>query len=403
MVYDPLAEPPDFDERMNQHIQPFCVDVPNAVLEDLGERLARTRLPDQIEGSGWGYGTDRTVLREFLDYWRDGYDWRAEEARINAFDQYVTMAQGERLHFIHARSPELDAIPLVITHGWPGSVVEFLQIVAPLSNPRAHGGDPADAFHVVCPSIPGYAFSGPTRQPGFHVHRVADAVAELMERLGYDRYVAQGGDWGALVTRRLGEVYAKRLIGVHFNMLFCLPTDMSDPTVWEAVTPEERMALQRAAARVADGTAYMAIQGTKPQTLAYGLNDSPAGLAGWILEKFHAWSDCDGNLESVYTKDQLLTNIMLYWVTGTANSAARLYCESQRAGCFATNAWQGRVEVPTGFARYPGELVQPARVWADQRYEIVHWTEQPRGGHFAAFEQPELFVSDLRAFGRIVR
>jgi len=383
--------------------RPFHIDVPEADLSDLRQRLARTRLPPPFEDGDWSQGIPAAVLRDFLAYWQDEYDWRSEEAKLNAFDQGITEAAGERLHFFHVRSPEPDALPLVITHGWPGSPVEFQAVLGPLSDPARHGGDPADAFHVVCPSMPGYGFSGPTARPDFDVHRVADAVAELMEQLGYARYLAQGGDWGALVTRRLGEAYPDRLLAIHMNMLFAMPEDLSDPAVWEGVTEAEREAFAAAGTRIADGTGYMAIQSTRPQTLAFGLTDSPAGLAAWILEKFHAWSDCDGDLESVYTKDALLTNVMHYWLTGTAGSAARLYCASARAGTAATDPWQGRVEVPTGYARYPLEMLQTPRVWAERRYDLVHLADIDRGGHFAAFEQPERFVADLRTFARRFR
>jgi len=384
---------------------PFRIAIPQADLDDLRERLARTRLPDDLDDAGWSYGTPSSLLREFVDYWRDGYDWRAEEAKHNAFPQFIAEAAGERVHFFHVRSPEPSAVPLVLTHGWPGSPVEFLALLGPLSDPRAHGGDPADAFHVVCPSMPGHGFSGPTRRAGVDVHRVADAVADLMRQLGYAHYIAQGGDWGALVTRRLGEAYADRLLGVHFNMCFAMPDDLASPAAWEGVTDEEKKAFAEAGARIADGTGYMAIQSTKPNTLGFGHNDSPAGLAGWILEKFHSWSDLgpSGELESVYTKDALLTNVMHYWWTGTAASAARLYCESARKGTAATDAWRGRVDVPTGFASYPRELLQTPRAWVERKYDLVHYARMERGGHFAAFEQPHAFASDLRAFARKVR
>lgn len=388
---------------MSDTAVPFRVNVPQAAIEDLHERLLRARFPDHIAGSGWSYGTDPAVLKDFVEHWLHAYDWREQEAGINRFEQFVTTVQGEKLHYIHVRSPEPDAVPIVLTHGWPGSVVEFLEVIAPLADPVAHGGDPADAFHVVCPSIPGYGFSGPTQNAGMDSHRVADTIAELMAQLGYGRYIAQGGDWGSIITRRLAEAYPESLIGAHFNMLFCMPPDMSAPEVWQGVTDSEREAMGRAAERIKDGIGYMAIQGTKPQTLSYGLNDSPVGLLGWILEKFHSWMDCDGNLDSVCSKDKLLTNIAVYWFTETANSAARLYCESDRSGVSAMQPWDGRIDVPTGYARFPGEILQPARVWAEQRYNIVHWTDQPKGGHFAAFEQPQLFVDDLRAFGRVVR
>jgi pimeloyl-ACP methyl ester carboxylesterase len=290
----------------------------------------------------------------------------------------------------------------VLTHGWPGSFVEFLDVLGPLSNPAAHGGDPADAFHVVVLSMPGYGFSGPTVQPGFDSHRVADAVADLMAQLGYERYIAQGGDWGAIVTRRLAEAYADRLLGVHFNMLFAFP-DADDPDPMGGVTDAEMERFGAAAGRIADGTGYMAIQSTKPQTLAYGLTDSPAGLAAWILEKFQVWSDLDpGGLADTFGWDRLIDNLMAYWVTGTVGSAARLYAESRRAGTAADQPWTGRVDVPTGYANHPFELMQTPRAWADKRYRIVHWVEQPRGGHFAAFERPVQFVDDLRTYRRVL-
>jgi pimeloyl-ACP methyl ester carboxylesterase len=383
-------------------IQTFKAEIPESELDDLALRLDRARLPDQIEGSGWGYGTDRATLEEWIAYWRNDFDWRAVEARFNAFDQGLTQAEGEQIHFVHARSAEPDATPLVITHGWPGSVVEFFEVIEPLRNPTAFGGRAEDAFHVVCPHIPGYGYSGPTRNAGFHAHRAAAAIADLMGQLGYDRYLAQGGDWGAVITRRLAEAHSDHVVAAHFNMLFALPEDLTALDVWEGVLPEELEAFGRATSGIADGTAYSEIQGTKPQTLAYAMHDSPVGLLAWQLEKFHAWSD--GPLEEAYSKDQVLANVALYWLTQTANSASRLYCESKRAGNYAADPWLGTVTIPVGYCRYPGELLQTPRVWAEKRYtNIVHWTEADRGGHFAAFENPEFFVKDLRAFARSVR
>lgn len=378
--------------------RPFLIDVDDAVLTDLHDRLDRTRYPDQAPGEPWSLGIPVTAVAEAIDHWRHRYDWRAREARMNAWPQFLTTVAGEQMHFLHVRSAEPDAMPMVMTHGWPGSFVEFLDVIGPLTDPVAHGGSASEAFHVVVPSMPGYGFSGPTTQAGFHVDRVADAVAELMSQLGYDRYLAQGGDWGAIVTRRLGEAYADRLLGIHVNMLFAFPgPDEADPMAGVTEADAERLAA--AGARIADGTGYMAIQGTRPQTLAYGLNDSPAGLAAWILEKFHAWSDLDeGGLGTTFGWDRLIDNLMVYWVTGTAGSAARLYAESARAGNGAAQAWAGRVTVPTGHAVYPFELLQTPRAWADRRYPIVHWSVQPRGGHFAAFERPGPFVDDLRRF-----
>lgn len=383
--------------------QPFTIAVPDAVLEDLHHRLDHVRWPDQAPGEPWSLGIPVTEVRAAVEHWRSRYDWRAREAAMNAWPHFLTRAAGEQVHFIHARSPEPDATPLVLTHGWPGSFVEFLDVIGPLTDPVAHGGDAADAFHVVVPSMPGYGFSGPTVQPGFDVNRVADAIAEVMAQLGYDRYIAQGGDWGAIVTRRLGEAYADRLIGIHVNMLFAFPSG-DDPDAMAGVTEADGARLAAAGARIADGTGYMAIQSTRPQTLAYGLTDSPTGLAAWILEKFQAWSDLDeDSAAATFGLDRLLDNLMIYWVTDTVGSAARLYAESARAGTGAAQAWAGRVEVPTGHTVYPYELLQTPRAWGEKRYNLVYWAEQPRGGHFAAFERPEAFVTDIRSFARILR
>ncbi|HUP74898.1 MAG TPA: epoxide hydrolase [Acidimicrobiales bacterium] len=388
-------------------MRPFEVAVPQSDLDDLHRRLARTRLAEALAGVGGDHGLPRPVAEAFLDRWRHHYDWREWESRLNEHPQFLATGAGETVHLLHVRSPEADALPLVMTHGWPGSILEFLDVIGPLADPRAHGADPADAFHVVVPSMPGYGFSGPTTRAGVHVDVVAAAVADVMSQLGYERFVAQGGDWGALVTRRLGEAHAERVIGIHCNMLFALPAD--GERSMDGVTDAEKARMVDAMTRIKHGVGYMSIQSTKPQSLAYAQSDSPMGIAAWILEKFYAWSDLaigeDGlpTIDGVFTQDQLLTNVMLYWLTNTAGSAARLYAESARAGVAATSPWTGRVEVPTGHAVYPRELLQTPRVWAEQRYNIVHWTEQPRGGHFAAFEQPKLFVDDIRAFGRTLR
>jgi pimeloyl-ACP methyl ester carboxylesterase len=386
--------------------EPFTARVPDEVLDDLRVRLAETRWPDQIPGTGWEYGTDLAYLQDLCRTWRDEFDWRAWEDRLNAWPQYTTELRGERWHVIHAPSPHPDALPLVLVHGWPGSVVEFLDVIEPLRNPEAHGGPASDAFHVVVPSIPGYGFSGPTRHAGFDVHQVAAGVAELMAALGYQRYGAQGGDWGAITVRRLGETDAGHLAGVHMNMaLVGFPTD---PAMHEGLTETERRALAEAAEVGATGTGYLKLQSTRPHTLGYALDDSPAGLASWIVEKFQAWTDCEGpdgvrHPERALTRDQMLANITLYWVTATATSAARLYFESRRAGSSASQPWAGRLDVPVGVAIYPRELFRPPRRWVEAAANVVHWSEQPRGGHFAAFEQPELFVDDVRAFFRLVR
>ncbi|WP_420638408.1 epoxide hydrolase family protein [Candidatus Poriferisocius sp.] len=387
-------------------IEPFLIDIPQADLDDLHRRLANTRWPDAVR-PGWADGADVAYLRELVEYWADGYDWRAREAYLNAHPQYTTSAAGERVHFYHVRSPEPAALPLVLIHGYMGSVVEFREMMGPLSDPAAHGGDPADAFHVVVPSLPGYGLSGPTVNEGVDMHRCADAIAEVMEQLGYARYIVQGGDWGALVTRRMAEAYPDRLIAAHFNMLFAQPTpeEAADPSrLMEGVTEAEQAAMARSLEVIAGGTGYMAMLSTKPQTLAMAHNDSPTGLAAWLIEKYQHWCDLeDGDLESVFTNDQLLDNVMLYWVTATAASSGRLYLESTRSGTSAVDSWAGRVEVPTGHAVYPRELLQTPRAWAERRYNIVYWSVQARGGHFAPFEQPALFTDDLRAFGRLFR
>jgi pimeloyl-ACP methyl ester carboxylesterase len=378
-------------------IEPFRIEFSESALDDLHDRLVRTRLPDQIPDAGWDYGTERGYLSELLAYWRDEYDWRRAEAELNAFDHFLTEVDGARVHFLHAPSPEPDALPLVITHGWPGSIVEFLEIVGPLSDPRAHGGDPQDAFHVVCPSIPGYAFSGPTRERGWTSGRVAKAFAELMAALGYSRYGAQGGDWGSMISTQIGLADPEHVAGIHLNMVIAFPPPDLDLS---ALGDDERDSLASLEYYNRDENGYARIQGTRPQTIGYALDDSPAGLAAWIVEKFRAWTDCGGDVERCLTKDKMLDNIMLYWMTGTAHSAGRLYYEVEHDGAFAPDA---RVEPPVGIAAFPGEVLRFPRSWAERRYNIVRWTDMPRGGHFAALEQPELLVDDVRSFFRMVR
>ena len=309
----------------------FTIAVPDAELDDLRRRLDHVRWPAEAPGDPWSFGIPVAEVRAAVAHWRDTYDWRSREAAMNRWPQFITEADGERVHLIHARSPHEQATPLLLTHGWPGSFVEFLDVIGPLTDPTAHGGRPEDAFHVVVPSMPGYGFSGPTRTAGLDVTRVGDALADVMTQLGYERFIAQGGDWGALVTRHLAEEHAHRLIGAHFNMLFSFPA-ADDPDPMNGVTEAEMTRFGAAAQRIAGGTGYMAIQSTRPQTLAFGLTDSPVGLAAWILEKFHAWSDLDeGGIAATFGWDRLLDNVMAYWLTDTAGSAARLYAESARA------------------------------------------------------------------------
>ena len=394
-----MASPASAEEQPDaEGIRPFTIEIADEVLEDLNDRLARSRLPDQISGTGWDYGTNGTYVEALLAYWQDGFDWRAQERRLNEFDHFKTAIDGVDVHFIHQRSAEEDAMPLLLTHGWPGSFVEFANLIGPLTNPAAYGGDPADAFHVVIPSLPGYGFSGKPTERGYNPERMADVLAGLMERLGYDRYGAQGGDWGAIISRVLAGNYSDRLIGLHSNMIRGGPPPGGNPE--EGVSDDERERRRERAAAFADERGYQSIQGTKPQTLGYGLNDSPAGLAAWIVEKFHGWSDNDGDVESAFTKDELLTNITLYWVTQTITSSSRLYYESRNT---PSTRRVGYIDVPTGAAVFPKEISFTPRKWAEARYNIVRWTLMPRGGHFAALEEPELLVDDIRAFFRGLR
>ena len=370
-------------------IRPYPLDVPEAQLQDLHRRLKEARWPAEIDGADWDYGTEQTFLKNVIEHWTNHYDWRVTEAEVNAIGSFVTEAAGQRVHFLHARSEHESAIPLVITHGLPGSIVEFLDAL-PLLRKR---------FHVVAVSMPGYGFSGPTRRRGVDVAAVAASVADVMAQLGYQRYVAQGGDWGALVTRHLGEHYSQQVAAIHTNMLFA-PPDQSDPQLLADISESELAAITASIDRVKDGTAYMEVQSTRPHSLGFGLDDSPLGLAGWILEKFHAW--CDIREGMPIRIDRLIDNLMFYWLTGTGTSAARLYCESARAGTGALNDWTGRVDVPTGYAVYPGELLQTPRAWAAARYNLVHYAVQDRGGHFAAFEQPALFATDLANFADVL-
>ena len=381
------------------HVQPFKIEVADSVLKDLRERLARTRFPDEIPGSGWGYGTELAYMRELVPYWRDRYDWRAAEARLNAFPQFRAAVGGLDIHFIHQRGKGARPMPIVITHGWPGSVSEFTKIIGPLTDPAAHGGDPADSFDVVAPSMPGYGFSGHPTEPGMDPEKIAALWRELMEGLGYQRFGAQGGDWGSMVTTYLGYRHADRVAGIHLNMVVAFPPDPANPA--DGLTQDELVALMEMQRFMNEETGYQRIQGTKPQTLSYALNDSPSGLAAWIVEKFRTWSDCNGDVESRFTKDELLTNIMLYWAPETANSSCRLYCETMRSNKFPPTGF--RVDVPTGCAIFPHEIFRPPRKWVEKVYNVTRWTTMAKGGHFAAMEEPQALVDDIRAFFRPLR
>ena len=372
-------------------IRPYHIDVPDAVLDDLQERLARTRWPEAETVDDWSQGIPLAYTREVAGYWADGYDWRSREAALNRFDHYTTEIDGLDIHFIHQRSRHDDALPLLITHGWPGSVVEFHKVIEPLVNPPS--GRAEDAFHVICPSLPGYGFSGRPTGTGWGVEKIAEAWETLVGRLGYDRYGAQGGDWGAAVTTQIGRNRG-RCVGIHLNMPIGRPTKES----LASPTEQEQHALASLAEHRRSGTGYSKQQSTRPQTLGYGLVDSPVGQLAWIVEKFWAWMDCDGHPENVLSRDELLDNVMVYWVNGIGASSARLYWESFKAwGNF------DRVELPTGVAHFPGEVLGAVRAWCEPVYNITHWSTMPRGGHFAAFEQPELFIDDVRAFFATVR
>lgn len=378
-------------------IRPFAIHVEDAVLKDLQDRLIRTRFPDQVENSGWDYGTDKSYLKELVEYWKDEYDWRQQERLLNELDHFKTKIDGLDIHFIHQRSKHENALPLVITHGWPGSVMEFQEIIGPLTDPEAHGGNAEDAFHVICPSMPGFGFSDKPSVPGYSVRKMGETVGTLMARLGYQRYGAQGGDWGAGVTSWLGENCSKQVVGIHINFARSRPPQgVEDP--FEGVPDWEIKRMNDREEAMKNHWAYADIQGTRPQTLGYGLNDSPVGLAAWITDKWYVWSDHDGHIENAFTKDQLLTNIMIYWTTGTINSSTRIYYETRR-----DNWRRGRVEVPTAAAIFPQEIRLPIRKWVEAGYNLQQWTEMPQGGHFAAVEEPELLVEDLRKFFRTLR
>jgi pimeloyl-ACP methyl ester carboxylesterase len=385
---------------MDDSVIPIRIAVPDADLADLRDRLERTRWPEPETVDDWSQGVPLSYLRDLCGYWAREYDWRATEARLNALPQYRTVIDGLGIHFLHVRSTEPDALPLVVTHGWPGSVVEFLKVIGPLTDPAAHGGDPADAFDVVCPSLPGYGFSDKPAEPGWGVERIASAWATLMARLGYERYGAQGGDWGTSVTTSLAQQDAANLAGIHLT-----PIAAPDPDTFDDLTETERASLAALDhARDAE-SGHSAEMATKPQTVGYGLVDSPVALCAWIVEKFRTWTDCDGDLGNVLTRDEILDDVTLYWLTGTGASSGRLYWESfAKVSDWFSRATTDTVGVPTGASIFPKEIPRPSRRWAAKRYtDIRHWHELDRGGHFAAFEQPDLFVDELRTFFRLVR
>jgi epoxide hydrolase len=385
--------------RSEGEIRPFRIEVPQAALDDLGERLARTRWPAEPEGIGWSRGVPVGYLRELAEYWRTAYDWRRQEARLNQLPQFTTTVDGVNLHFLHVRSPEPEATPLLLIHGWPGSVVEFQELIGPLTDPRAHGGDPADAFHVVVPSIPGHGFSGPLAETGWNHGRIARAFVELMARLGYDRYGTQGGDIGAFEAPLVGRLAPDQIIGVHVNALVTFPS--GDPAELADLTEAEQQRMARMRHFQDEMMGYSHIQGTRPQTLAYALTDSPAGQLAWIVEKFKEWTDPAAELPTdAVDRDHLLTNVSIYWFTATAGSAANLYYETYHDPSMFAPRERGTVQ--TGVAV---SLTQDVaiRKLAEREHNVVHWSEFDRGGHFAAMEAPEFLVGDVRAFFRTLR
>jgi pimeloyl-ACP methyl ester carboxylesterase len=379
--------------------EPFMLQVAESAIVDLHERLARARFPDQAPGAAWAYGTDVGYLRQLVDYWRTSFDWRAQEARLNALPQFHVPIHGIDLHYLHVPGVGPAPCPLLLLHGWPGSVFEFLEIIPRLTDPARFGGDPADAFTIVAPSLPGFGLSYRPGQERFSAQQIADCVADLMTKvLGYRRFAAQGGDWGAFIASSLGVAQPDVVLGIHLNLLAV----RRDNTPRADASPEEAAFLKELYAWLEEETGYQWIQGTKPQTLAFGLTDSPAGLAAWIIEKFRTWSDCNGDVESVFSRDHLLANIAFYWFTGAINSSFWPYY-ARRHGPWPIP--EGRtVDVPTGYAAFPREIVRPPRSVAARSYtNIQRWTTMPRGGHFAAMEQPEALAVDVRAFFRSLR
>ena len=388
----------DVQAQDDTSIRPFRIDIPQAELDDLKARLRTPRLPAPLLGPGWDLGTDVEYLRTLLAYWRDRFDWRAQERALNTLEQFTTEIDGLTIHFIHRRSPHPGAMPLLVTHGWPGSIAEFTKIIGPLTDPVAHGGTAADAFHVVMPSIPGFAFSEAPREAGMDPARIALIEAALMARLGYTRYGVQGGDWGSIISTQVAARDPEHVTGLHLNMCLAGAPTGDDPE--RGLTEAERARLRRRQVFQAEEVGYQQIQGTKPQTIGIALNDSPVALAAWIIEKFRTWCDCGGDPERIFTKDELLTNLSIYWFTQSAASAARIYYENRHP---TLPPVPGRIRAPMACADFPGEIIWSPRRWLEGRYTIVRWTEMPRGGHFAALEQPALLVDDIRAFFRTLR
>jgi pimeloyl-ACP methyl ester carboxylesterase len=378
-------------------VTPFKYQAPQSALDDLKQRLKRTRWPEGETVKDWSQGVPLAKFRALVEYWRTDYDWRRCEAKLNGFPQFRTKIDGLNIHFLHVRSRHENALPIILTHGWPGSVIEFLKLIDPLTNPTAHGGQAEDAFHVVAPSLPGFGFSDKPSERGWNAARIAKAWSELMRRLGYTRYVAQGGDWGSIITTTLAQQRPAGLAGIHLNM----PVVFPDPIPTTGLSAAEQRAVDAFKRFQTEGFGYFLEQSTRPQTIGYALADSPAGQAAWIYEKFHDWTDNNGDPESALTRDEMLDNITLYWLTNTAASSARIYFE--HAGIVSTRN-NPVVDLPVGCSIFPREIVPAPRSWAERFFpNLIHWNELDRGGHFAAFEQPALFTKELRDCFRSLR
>ena len=379
---------------MSSTVAPFRIAATDEQLADLKRRLHFTRWPDPAPVSDWSQGLPLAYAQELCRYWASDYDWRAREERLNRFDQFTTPIDGVEIHFIHVRSKHANALPLVMSHGWPGSVAEFHKIIEPLTDPTRFGGNAADAFHIVCPSLPGYGFSGKPTETGWSVERIARAWNALMLRLGYAHYVAQGGDWGSMVTTAVGLMHAGPCLGIHLTM----PIVARDAATMQDLSDSEKAMLAGLKKYRAEGSAYARQQGTRPQTLGYGLADSPAGQAAWIVEKYQAWMDCDGHPENVLTRDELLDQVMMYWLPNAATSSARLYWES-----FA-KVNREPLSLPVGISLFPKEIFRCSRRWAEKRFtNLIHFREFDKGGHFAALERPEVLVDEIRSCLRPLR
>jgi pimeloyl-ACP methyl ester carboxylesterase len=381
-------------------LQPYKIKVPQAVIDDLRERLARTRWPDEIPGSGWEYGLNLDYMKELSRYWQMEFNWRAQEEAINRFHHYRTTINGLGIHFIHERGKGPSPLPIIITHGWPSSFAEMLKLIPLLTDPESHGADPTDSFDVIVPSLPGYGFSDKPVERGMNAFKIAELWSQLMSGLGYPKFVAQGGDWGASVSTCLGYLYPENLLGIHLNYIPGSYKPYLGPGSPE-LSESERIFLDEQEQWYQEEGGYAHIQRTKPQTLAYGLNDSPAALAAWIAERFRDWSDCDGEVERRFTKDELLTNVTIYWATETIYSSTRLYYEAKNRPLHFKQ--DDGIEVPCGVLRLAKEAPFPPREWVERFYNVQRWTVIPWGGHFAAMEEPELLAEDIRAFFRLMR